>query len=297
MSNKALNVKKINFEGRKLWFFFSAVAALLTAIVLFVILSQVTSTSTYYVVTTDVAARTQLTPDMLTPVVTSSGGQPANALSLSQIESTPTFAKYKLFSGDIVASTNTGSLEAIEAGIPKGFVVATFTAPATYAAGGKIGRGDYVDLIVVQDSTSTGVPSASYFLQHILVLDATIDPESSGAVSPNDAALRVGIPTLYSVGVSPENAAKLAIATQAKIYVVKSAIQASNVTVPPMSIEVSLDTLNGMIEDGGYGTDNSFGTKTSSTTAPKATTAPSATPSASTSTSTVVPTPTASATK
>lgn len=260
MGNPLGNVKKINFEGRKLWFFFSAIAALLTAVVLFVILSQVTSTTTYYVATNDIPARTEITVDMLTEVVTSTGGAPINALTLSEIESEPIYAKYKLFAGDVVAITNTGPKEPIEAGIPEGFVVATFTAPATYAAGGKIGRGDYVDLIVVQENTESGSPTASYFLQHILVLDATVDPTDSGAISADDAILRSGIPTLYSVGVSPENAAKLAIATTAQIYVVKSAVQSSDVEVPPMSIEVSLNTLNGLIEDGGFGTDNSFGT-------------------------------------
>jgi Flp pilus assembly protein CpaB len=258
--SKKTKTSKVNFEGRKLWFFFSAIAALLTAVALFTIISQVTATVTYYVAAEDIPARTQITPEAVLPIVTSAGSEPINSLTLSEIESGEFYATYPLFAGDVVAITNTGALKSIESGLPEGFVVATFTAPASYAVGGKIGRGDYVDLIVVKESTFDGSLVASYFMQHVLVLDATVDPEQMLVSDAEDPELRNGIPTLYTVGVSPENAAKLAIATQSTIYVVKSAIQATDEPVPPMSIEVNLETLSGLIEDAGWGTDPTFGT-------------------------------------
>ena len=258
--SKQTKTSKVNFEGRKLWFFFSAIAALLTAVALFTIISQITATVTYYVAAEDIPARTQITSELVLPIVTSAGSEPINSLTLSEIESGEFYTTYPLFAGDVVAITNTGALQSIASGLPEGFVVATFTAPATYAVGGKIGRGDYVDLIVVKQDNISGTLTASYFMQHVLVLDATVDPDQLNVLDAEDPELRRGIPTLYTVGVSPENAARLAIATQATIYVVKSAIQATDQPVPPMSIEVSLDTLSGLIEDAGWGTDPTFGT-------------------------------------
>lgn len=289
--------KKSTFEGRKLWFFFAAVAALLTAIVLFVILSQVTSTSTYYVLKSDVAARSQITEDMLSPIVVSSGGAPANALGKDALVAAPLYAKYFLHSGDILTKSNTeSSLNGLSAGLPENFVIGTFTSPASFAAGGKIKRGDYVDLIVVQNE------QASYFLQHVLVLDATVNLDNStGSASANadgsvtsaadSSAIRNGIPTLYTVGLSPQDAAKLAVATQSTIYVVLSANQ-TNDDVEPMDITVDLSSLNGLIENSGAGTDNTFSgkaAKKSSTSTPTATPAPTATGKATT-TPTPVPT-------
>jgi Flp pilus assembly protein CpaB len=283
--------KKAGFEGRKLWFFFAAVAALLTAVVLFIILSQVTSTSKYYVLKEDVAARTQITEDMLQEVVTSTNGEPQNALDLAEIVTEPVYAKYPLNAGDILTASNTGPLNPIEEGIPEDFVVATFNAPASFAAGGKIQRGDYVDLIVVQDDT------ASYFLQHVLVLDATINLDNASASSTVNAdgsttnaadssAVRSGIPTLYTVGLSPQDAAKLAIASQATIYVVLSANQTSD-PVPPMEITVDLGSLNGLITDSGAGTDNTFSGK-----AKKSSTSGTSSSNSSSNSSTPSPSPT-----
>lgn len=257
---------KNSFEGRKLWFFFAAVAALLTAVVLFIILSQVTSTSTYYVLNKDVAARTQITEDMLQEVVTSTNGEPQNALDKADILAEPTYAKYGLAAGDILTTSNTGPLNPIEEGIPDNFVVATFEAPASFAAGGKIKRGSYVDLIVVQDET------ASYFLQHVLVLDATVNLDNasaSGTTNTNgtttsaaeSSEIRNGVPVLYTVGVSPADAAKIAVATQSTIYVVLSANQTSE-PVEPIEVTVDLGSLSGLITDSGAGTDNTFSGKT-----------------------------------
>lgn len=284
---------KNSFEGRKLWFFFAAIAALLTAIVLFVILSQVTSTSTYYVLKDDVSARSQITEDMLQEVITSTNGEPPNALDKATIVSESLYARYSLHAGDILTTSNTGPLNPIEEGLPSGFVVATFNAPASFAAGGKIQRGNYVDLIVVQDD------SASYFLQHVLVLDATVNLDNASASATqnadgtttsaaNSSAIRSGIPTLYTVGLSPQDAAKLAIASQATIYVVLSSNQTSD-PVEPMSITVDLGSLNGLITDSGAGTDNTFSGK-----AKKTTTSGSSSSTPSSSSSTTTPSPTSS---
>lgn len=282
MSN-IVSTNKRGFEGRKVWFAFAAVTALLVAVGLFVILSQVTSTTTYYVLNQDTPARTQITENMLTEVVTSTGGQPPNALGLADVLATPTYALYELNAGDILTSSNTGPLTPINEGIPENFVVATFTAPASYAAGGKIARGDYIDLIAVDNE------SATYFLQHVLVLDATIDLDSvaasnrtnsDGSVTPaaDSPSVRAGIPTLYTVGLSQEDAAKLALAMQGTIYVVLSADQSSDGVVTDVDITVDLGSLGGLIGNSGAGTDKTFG-QGGPTTAPNPNTPTVPTPS------------------
>jgi len=264
-----VQTKKNGFEGRRVWFVFAALAALLTAVGLFVILGQVTATSTYYVLNQDVPARTQISETMLTEVVTSKGGEPKNAIGLAEVLSEPVFAKYELNSGDILTASNAGSLEPIDEGIPDDFVVATFTAPASQAAGGKIQRGSYVDLISIRRD-SEGNTVGTYFLQHVLVLDATIDLDSVAAAATENSdgtttnaadspAVRSGVPTLYTVGLLPTDAAKLAIATQEIIYVVLSADQSSDGIITDINITVDLSSLEGVIGNSGKGTDNTFG--------------------------------------
>lgn len=307
-----VQTKKRGFEGRKVWFAFAAIAALLTAVGFFVILSSVTSTTTYYVLNQNVAARTEITSSMLSPVVTSTGGQPQNALGLADITANPTYAKYALNTGDLLTTSNSGSLTPLNTGLPAGFVVATFTAPASAAVGGTIARGDYIDLIDISSSTNSGIKQASYFLQHVLVLDATVNLDSvasgsnsaptsatgstvssSSSSSTANSSVRSGIPTMYTVGLSPQDAAKLAIATQETIYVVLSADQTSGSVVPDINISVDVNSLSGQVGDSGVGTDNTFSGKakgTNSTTSGSAP-APSSTPSTS---QTPVPTSTSS---
>lgn len=315
MSITTNSSKKKLFDGRKMWFIFAGIASVAVAILAFSIMRGVTATDTYYVLSKDIPARTQITPNMLTEVVTSAGKTPPTALGLSDITS-DTYSLYSLKKGDILTTSNTGGLTALTAGLPKDFVVASFTANPSVAAGGNIKRGDYVDIMVVtEDQQVTGSPvqSASYVLQRVLVVDATTNLDNSsnssgsstssgteGSDNPNstgttsDTTIRQGVPTMFTVGVSQKDAAVLAIASKYSLYVVLSSADSVDGKVPAAPAPNSASGIWGNAPDAGVGTDNTFGqggtkkksnsgsssTPTPSTTKePSAPTTPSDTPS------------------
>jgi hypothetical protein len=271
--------KKNRLEGRKLWFFFTAVAGLLTGIVFFIIASQVTATTKYYVLNSDIPARTQISEANVQEIVTSTGGQPPTALTEFDILSGQVYSKIALDAGDVLTPSNAGLLDPINTGLPKDFVTSTFTAPASMAVGGKIERGNYIDIITLTDDPVTGDISAGYTLQHALVVDATIDldsaagaeatpttdPETGETTAPaaDAASVRVGIPTMYTLGLNQRDAAKLALAyTNNTIYIVLSADQSSDAVIPDIDITISAAELRGLIGNAGAGTDNTFGNGT-----------------------------------
>lgn len=268
MSN-AVQAKKSFFEGRKLWFVFAAVAAVLTAAVLFIIISSVTATTKYYILNQDVPARTEITESLLQEVIVSTGGQPPTALALNDILEGGLYSQYALDAGDIVTTSNAGPLTPINEGVPEGFVTATFTAPASMAVGGKIARGDYIDILAIKDGD--GGQTATYALQHVLVLDATVNLDEyestaktttdaeGNEIPADDSATRLGIPSMYTVALSPEDATKLGLMTQNTMYIVLSADQSSDNVIAPKDITKTNEDLGGETNDSGIGTDSTFG--------------------------------------
>ena len=208
--------------GSKVWLTVAIGASLMVAGLVFVILSQVTSTVTYYVLNQDVTARSQVTADMLAPVTTAQGGEPRNAIDPSHLSPDPVYASYDLFEGDILTPSNVGLFTSIQDGIPEDFVVASFSVPAENAVAGKVARGDYIDLIAVGSTEDGGDGIAQYILRHVLVLDTAADlaAETSSDVAAEDEAVRSGVPTLYTVALPEEDAAKLAAIQGAPLLVV-----------------------------------------------------------------------------
>ena len=276
MSMSTATSKKSIFDGRKMWFIFGAIASAVVAILTFSLMSVVTATETYYVLNTDVPARTQVTQSLLTEVTVSRGSTPPNAIGISDIDE-ETYTLYALDAGDILTSSNSGSLISLSEGLPDDFVVASFTVDPSSAAGGNVKRGDYIDILtIMNDPQVTGSSSyaSSYVLQHVLVVDATVDLDSydseaettageDGAVdgeAADEIAKRSGIPTLFTVGLTQKDAAALAVATQYDLFVVISSTEAQNgdVNLTPGSA-TSEDIWGDSAPDAGKGTDRTFG--------------------------------------
>ena len=271
--------KKKIFDGRKMWFLFAGIAAVIVAVLSFAIMKGVTATDTYYVLTKDVPARTAITVDLLEEVTTSAGKTPPTALDISDITE-DTYSLYSLKAGDILTTSNTGDLLSLSEGLPADFVITSFVANPSFAAGGNVKRGDYVDIMMLSDDASvTGVEgmAASYILQRVLVIDATVDLDSysapadeestasvneDGSISENtaDSSLRSGIPTLFTVGLSQENASRLAVASQYTLFVVLSSADSSNDnSVNPATGSSNAPGIWGSAPNAGDGTDNTFG--------------------------------------
>lgn len=228
VSLRSSTEKKSLFDGRKMWFFFAAASALISAGVIFSLLSAVSSTASYWMIRegVTVAARQSITPDMLVEVNVPREGAPLNTVTLAQISAAADsesldddfFALYTLTAGDIITKNNVSTLVGMgSADMPEGTVLASFKASPSSAAGGMIKEGNYIDIAIVYQIGSDYY--ASFILSKVQVVKATADLD--GASSAEDVAgSALGAPVLYTVAVSPKQAAALAIATKYTIYVV-----------------------------------------------------------------------------
>lgn len=271
LSKSSKNKATSKVTGSRTWFIATITVAIIAAIAVFFAVSQVVAQTTYYVLAKDVPARTQITKDMLTPVTTSKGGQPRNTIDQSYVISKETYAKIALKAGDTVTLSNSGPLEPITAGIPKDYVVASFVAPAETSVAGKLKRGDYIDIYSITEGDSA---TSKLSLRHVLILDATNDGasapedtganETSGTPKSESAKVRTGIPTTYTIGLSAQDAAKLAVIQDAKKLVVLSPADVKDTA--DVSASIGDVTGPGAVGDSGKGTDSSFGAKEAETT-------------------------------
>lgn len=193
-------------EQRKNKLLYALIASLFIIVfvgVLF-LLKGVYQTETYYTLNADVPTRTQVSADMLSPVTTSQGTAPVNALSISDIQAGGVFTKFPLNSGDILTKSNSGALDDIATGVPDTWVVTSFGVSADNAVGGRIRRGDYADMMVAN------AKGAFYPFVNILVLDTSVslsNASSSNAVNTQEA--KAGQTSQYTVAGTPGDMAKL----------------------------------------------------------------------------------------
>lgn len=198
------------------------------------ILGNAAATQTYYVLGEDVPARTQITPVMLVEREAKVNSAPPTAYSQADVATGEVFTKYALAAGDVVTSSNAGPLTRITEDVPDNFVAASFNAEPDIAVAGKVRTGDFIDIIATGDNGTRGLIT-KVMLQHVLVLDVTVAPASipqeavegqagqdAGTPGPESAAVRSGIPTVYTVALSPQDATKLAAIRTLDLFVVLS---------------------------------------------------------------------------
>lgn len=179
------------------------------------LLKSVYQTETYYVLNQDVPTRTQITMDMLTPVVTSAGTAPGGAAGaseatrrsereeiLAEVQSGQAFAQFPLVSGDVLSPSNIGALSDISVGVPDSWVITSFSVDYNNAVQGRIQRGTYFDMMIVGDS------GAYYPFVNVLALETSTGSAKSSAGN-TDASGQNATTSVYTVGMSPQNAAKL----------------------------------------------------------------------------------------
>lgn len=180
------------------------VVALILFGVVFSVASKLFQTETYYVLNQDIPTRTQITEEMLEPVVTSEGTAPEAAIGLADVQTGNVYTQYPLLTGDILTMSNVGGMEDISVGIPDTWVITNFSVGADDAVGGRIQRGAYFDIMIAGDDGST------YPFVNVLALDTTVDlGNASSADAADSEEAHEGQTSQYVVGMTPENAAKL----------------------------------------------------------------------------------------
>lgn len=218
--------------GKAIW----ALAIALALVAVFgalSILGDAAATQTYYVLTRDIPARTQITPDMLEPREAKVGQTPPNAFDAATVQALPVFSKIALKAGDVPSVSNAGELTRITEQVPDNYVAASFTAEPELVVAGKVRTGDHIDVIATNDDGP--IARSKAVLRHVLVLDVTINPnqiaasanggQEGGAVTqpgPESEAARSGIPSVYTVALTPQDAAKLALLRRYDLFVVLS---------------------------------------------------------------------------
>lgn len=198
------------------------------------ILGDAAATQTYWVLTRDIPARTQITSDMLEPREAKVGQVPPNGFDQATVMALPVFSKIALSAGDVASASNSGELTRITAEVPDDYVAASFSAEPELVVAGKVRTGDHIDVIATNDDGPTGA-STKVVLSHVLVLDVTINPnqiaasanggQEGGAVTqpgPESEAARSGIPSVYTVALSQQDATKLALLRRFDLFVVLS---------------------------------------------------------------------------
>lgn len=217
--------------------------------------------ATYYAVSTDLPARTLITEDNVKTVTASADGIPPTALTLSQLQAQPLYTRIALNAGEPLTSSNTGPISPINSNLPEGYVVASLAVAPENAAGGRITRGDYIDIAAIDGQTG----SAKTVLSNVLVLDVTVSPSdiAEAATSrngtedtgPDSQASRRGIPQLYVLAVSPTDFNILALIRDNDAYLALS----QGVSLDPSAgLPVNESSLfaPGVPSDSGLGTED-----------------------------------------
>lgn len=209
---KPVKPKKKKTMKSNNWVLIALIVAVAVAlfIVFAVAATRIFQTENYYVLNQDVPTRTQITPDMLDAITASEGTAPAAAIGIEEVQSGEVYTQYPLLAGDILTMSNVGGREDISVGIPDEWVVTNFSVGADDAVGGRIQRGTYFDLMIVQGGTKEEGGGTTYPFVNILALDTTVDLNSaSSSEAAESEEAHDGQTTQYVVGMSPEDAGKL----------------------------------------------------------------------------------------
>lgn len=222
---KSRKVKKVNYNpgdkgSRKnlILVIGAAILIIVLAAGIFVTLTSLFSTENYYVLNTNVKAKQLITADMVTARETAKDTGPINALSMEEIQRGGVFSRYPLYAGDVIASSNAGSSSEFSLGIPDDWSVTSFSIVSTDAVGGTLGKGDYFDLIGVNEFGS------QYIFNNLLILEVKfVNQELDGKL---DGQTVVGEAMHYTVGLPAEHVANLhsALFDYETIKVVKSPV-------------------------------------------------------------------------
>lgn len=251
--------KKASLKGNKI---IVLIAALLMVMVFFgslTFLKNLIQEETYYVLNTELPTRTMVLPENLQPVTTSKGTAPVG-ISLEQVQAGGVFTRYPVGAGDVLTASNTtsGGLDDIASGVPDSWVVTSFSVPADNAAGGRITRGVYFDMMILSDD-------GTYFpYVNMLALDTSVSlsgASNSNAINTEEA--KSGQTSMYYVAMPPAEVAKFQDMIRqhgGAIQLIMSPRQNEYMPVDLSAYEgpFKFDLESQELIDSGVGTDNSF---------------------------------------
>lgn len=217
------------FKGRWTVWILALTFALLAGFGSLWILGSAAERVNYYVVAENVAARTNITEAMVKTVSAPADAVPQNSVTAEEILSGNYYSKIELSAGTpLTDAVVTEGLTPLSAELPDGYVMASLIVNPENAAGGRISRGDLVDIAAVEPDSGT----AKIVLHQVYVLDVTVAPDTVAnnanvttdttvqdtTAGPSSADLYGGIPELYTFAVSRTDMLKLALIRNSQVY-------------------------------------------------------------------------------
>lgn len=166
-------------------------------------LGHVFETETYYVLKADVPAKTLVTQEMVEAKEVSKGGAPNNSIRIDNIKKGEVYTSIPLLKGDVLSASNTGiNVNSDALGIPDSWSVTTFDINEGDASGGNIQKGDYFDIIGIDDKNE-----AKYLYTDVLALKlGTTKPQTT--VSEKGQTVEQGEQLQYTIGMPPKEIAR-----------------------------------------------------------------------------------------
>lgn len=166
-------------------------------------LNTVFATESYYVLKADVPAKTLVTQEMVEEIKVSKGGAPVNSIKIDNIKEKGVYTSIPLLKGDVLSASNTGiNVNSDALGIPDSWSVTTFDINESDAAGGNIQKGDYFDIIGIDNDNK-----AKYLFTDVLALKlGTTKPQTT--VSDKGQTVEQGEQLQYTIGMPPKEIAR-----------------------------------------------------------------------------------------
>lgn len=204
-AKKPKKVKKAKFTGetgsrKNLVLVGGTILAVIAfAAIIFVTLSSLFSTESYYVLNENVRAKQEITPEMVVSRETASGTAPVNAIDMETIQRGGVYSMYPLYAGDVISVSNAGSLSGQSLGVPDDWGVTSFTINSTDAVGGTLGKGDYIDIMGINEN------GAQYIFNNLLILETKFVNEEIDVNA--EGRTIIGETIHYTVGLPAEDLA------------------------------------------------------------------------------------------
>jgi Flp pilus assembly protein CpaB len=201
------------------------------------ILGSATATKSYWVLEEDVAAGVEITSDMLFEKEGPVDAVPGQALTADEFTSSVWYSKIPLARGTVLQSSVLTDNVDFRDGLPAGFVVTSILVEPQNAVGGRISKGDFIDIAAVSGQ-DVGSSLAKVVLQKVLVVDVMVSPNDIAETANSrgqdlsevgSEALYAGKPSMYILAVSPTDFSKLALIRNASLYLALSADQSQPV--------------------------------------------------------------------
>ena len=179
-------------------------AVIAVSVAIFFAFSSIFSTETYYLLNTNVKSSQQITDKMVVEVQPAKGTAPPNALSMEEIQRGNVYSKYPLYAGDVVSRSNAGPQSDITSGIPDDWSITSFTINSTDAVGGILGKGDYADVLGVDENGK----DSKYVFTNLMILEVKFLNEEYDGTDLEGKTV-VGETIHYTVGLPAKDVALL----------------------------------------------------------------------------------------